>query len=86
MICPRCEGRNDGFPCELCGGCGVAYCCEGMLGDPVGLAQDCDGFLDVLVPAHVPGVEVARHEPALVLELPKPPVDPLNEPLPTGEG
>jgi hypothetical protein len=42
MICPECRGRgwaplggaadDEGAahgPCPMCGGCGIAYCCEG---------------------------------------------------------
>ena len=37
MICPTCYGDGQtraGFPCEECGGCGTAHCCEGMQEQP----------------------------------------------------
>ena len=40
MLCAYCHGKRlvvrDGqpFPCEACGGLGVAHCCEGMMAQP----------------------------------------------------
>lgn len=43
MICNMCGGLGiievdeeilSIFPCEQCGGCGIAYCCEGLQEQP----------------------------------------------------
>lgn len=42
MICSACEGEGwlltevseEWIPCDHCGGCGLAYCCEGERAQP----------------------------------------------------
>lgn len=42
MICPACDGEGwlltevseEWIPCDQCGGCGLAYCCEGAPAKP----------------------------------------------------
>jgi len=39
MICDACHGQPSFPPCEECGGCGIAHCCDGLVecpsaGDP----------------------------------------------------
>lgn len=42
VICPACDGEGwlltevseEWIPCDQCGGCGLAYCCEGAPAKP----------------------------------------------------